>query len=95
MNKPLITIEPPLGWTTINGRRILFKGVHLFDPLENLDTIKDLLIEDNFIQDIGSITPRDGDRVVDGDGWWVLPGFFDMHVHLRDPGFEHKETIYS
>lgn len=95
MSSRFTAIEPPSGWLTVTGKRILFKGVHLVDPSENLDAVGDLLIEDGFIQEIGSVTAREGDRIVDGDGWWVLPGLFDMHVHLREPGFEHKETIYS
>ncbi|MEX2352510.1 MAG: dihydroorotase [Balneolaceae bacterium] len=54
----------------------------------------DLRIRDGRIEEIGkSLAPTNGEEAWDAEGAWVSPGWFDMHVHLREPGFEHKETI--
>jgi len=56
----------------------------------------DVLIEDGFIRDIQpTIAPKDDCEVIDAKGKLVLPGFVDMHCHLREPGFEYKETIFT
>ncbi len=52
----------------------------------------DMLIEDGLIAEIGNIY-RDDCEVIDLKGKFISPGFIDMHVHLREPGYEHKETI--
>ena len=54
---------------------------------------KDLLIEDNTIILIDDEIEDEGYHVIDATGKFVSPGLIDMHVHLREPGFEHKETI--
>jgi len=54
----------------------------------------DMLIVDNVIKEISDYIEEDDDSVVYNlDGLFIAPGFIDMHVHLREPGFEHKETI--
>ena len=53
----------------------------------------DLYIENGLIQEIGSLTDKKADEVIDAKGLVVAPGFIDLHVHLREPGGEHKETI--
>jgi len=82
--------------------RILIKGSHLLDPCQGLDVVGDILIEDGKIREIsagGKEQKKKGrddfqaDRIIDAHGLIVLPGFIDMHVHLREPGFEYKETI--
>lgn len=52
-----------------------------------------LAIEDGAITRIGDVPPEPGDRVVDCTGKWAVPALFDLHVHLREPGQEHKEDI--
>ena len=73
----------------------LLKGVRLVDPSSGRDGIFDLLIEDDRIGRVGQDLPVEpGTRVVEvPSGVIVCPGLIDMHVHLREPGQEHKETI--
>jgi len=72
------------------------KGGMIFDPVNNLQEVGDLHIQDELIAGVypGGSSKREGE-VIDASGLWVLPGLIDMHVHLRDPGFEYKEDISS
>ncbi|HPA16032.1 MAG TPA: dihydroorotase, partial [Desulfobacterales bacterium] len=76
--------------------RILIKGGRVLDP-GNLDGRYDILVEGGKIADIrpfGTTEIRDPDtRIIDAAEKWVVPGLIDMHVHLREPGQEYKETI--
>ncbi len=72
---------------------LLLKGGRIVDPSQRLDQVADLLIEDGKIAQIGEFTAAD--QVIDVSGKVVLPGLIDMHVHLREPGFEYKEDIES
>ena len=76
--------------------RILIRGGRVLDP-GNLDGRYDILVEGGKIADIRSSETseiRDPDaRIIDAAGKWVVPGLIDMHVHLREPGQEYKETI--
>lgn len=75
-------------------KKLLLKNAHLVDPGHNLDTESDLLIEDGVIRKIGeNIAEPASCEVHELKGGVVTPGLFDMHVHFREPGFEHKETI--
>jgi len=75
---------------------ILLKGGRLVDPQTGTDEKADLLIESGKITKIGKIDEKTIEgRVVDCKGKIIAPGFIDMHVHLREPGEEHKETIES
>ncbi|ENH98304.1 dihydroorotase [Gracilibacillus halophilus YIM-C55.5] len=56
-------------------------------------TTVEILMEDGLIQAMGLSLPREGVEVIDGKGYFVSPGFVDVHVHLREPGGEAKETI--
>ena len=73
--------------------RLLIKDGHLIEPSSGIDEQRDVLIEDGRV---AAIEPRveaaDAD-VVDAGGCFVAPGFLDIHVHLREPGIEHAETI--
>lgn len=70
------------------------KGGRLVDPFSGKDEAFDLLIQDGRLERIGkSLSPDRSYEVVDLRNKVVAPGFIDMHVHLREPGFEHKETI--
>jgi dihydroorotase len=77
--------------------RVLLKGARLVDPASGIDATRDILIEGGRIADVGvSIPPGEtsATTIVDlGPSLVVCPGFIDMHVHLREPGFEHKETV--
>ena len=72
---------------------LLLKGGRIIDPGRNIDEVTDLLVENGRIVDTGRFTVKDGWTVVDVSGKMVFPGFIDMHVHLREPGREDKETI--
>ena len=74
---------------------IIIKNGHVIDPANKVDEKLDLLIADGKIAKLGkagSISSPDA-QVVDVAGKLVVPGLIDMHVHLREPGFEYKETI--
>ena len=75
----------------------LIKGGRLIDPANGRDGAFDVLIEAGRIVRVGENLPRDmADEVVDlPSGLIVCPGLIDMHVHLREPGQEHKETVAS
>ena len=75
---------------------LLLKGGRVIDPVSGRDEVMDLQIVDGRIAKMGvSIVAPAGSQVVDMKGKVVAPGFIDMHVHLREPGFEHKETILT
>ncbi|MDH3592033.1 MAG: dihydroorotase [Planctomycetota bacterium] len=73
----------------------LLKGARVVDPARDLDTIADVRIERGAIAKVGRRQRADGAKTVDLSGCVICPGFFDMHVHLREPGHEWKETIES
>jgi len=74
--------------------RILLKNGRVIDPAADIDDTRDVLIEDGKISGVDvNIPAKDGDSVYDLAGFAVAPGFVDMHVHLREPGREDKETI--
>ena len=74
--------------------KLLIKNVHAVDPASELDEIVDIYSENGFIKKIGKID-CEADRIIDGNGLVAFPGLFDMHVHLRDPGFTYKEDIIT
>ncbi len=74
-------------------RPILVRGGRIVDPAQGLDQVSDLLIEDGAIAGIHTEIEREDARVIDAAGLVVSPGFIDLHCHLREPGFEYKETI--
>ena len=73
--------------------RLVVKGGRVIDPSQNLDRIADVGIEDGTIREIADNIDAAGSDAFDASGLIVAPGFIDMHVHLREPGFEHSETI--
>jgi len=76
------------------SRPILLVGGRLLDPSQSLDESGDLLVRDGLIEEVGhGINAPDDAEQVDASGCVVAPGFIDLHVHLREPGDEHKETI--
>ena len=72
---------------------LLIQGARLFDPASGLDAVGDLLIREGRIAAVGAVEAPGEAQVVKADGLWVLAGLMDLHVHLREPGLEHKETI--
>ena len=80
--------------------KIIIKNGHIIDPSQGLDEIGDVIIKDGKIAEI--IMDKSGKKMkdkdpsmqaVDASGFFVMPGFVDMHSHLREPGYEYKETI--
>lgn len=74
-------------------RPILVRGGRIVDPSQGIDRVADLLIEDGAISGIDTRIERDDAQAIDAAGLVVSPGFIDLHCHLREPGFEYKETI--
>ncbi|MBX7145481.1 MAG: dihydroorotase [Oligoflexia bacterium] len=77
---------------------IVISGGTLIDPSAQREGEYDLLLEGATIKDVqkrGSFSELKSVRIIDARGKWVTPGFVDLHVHLREPGFEWKETIKS
>ncbi len=76
--------------------RLLIQNGRVIDPAQNLDRVCDIAIEDGVVREIGTgIQDPGGSERFDASGKIVAPGFIDIHVHLREPGFEHAETIES
>src|SRR4051812_16489187 len=74
--------------------KVLLKGGRVVDPGSGRDGEFDVLIENGRIARVGKSLPVDGAEVFEiQKGWIVAPGLIDIHVHLREPGQEHKETI--
>jgi dihydroorotase len=73
---------------------LLLRGGRVIDPANSLDAVQDVLIADGKIERLGrSLEAPAGAEVVDASGKIVCPGFIDIHVHLREPGYEYKETV--
>jgi len=75
--------------------RILIQNGYVLDPESKREGIRDVLIEDDKIIEVGENISAFADRVIDATGCYVMPGFIDLHVHLRDPGLEYKETLQT
>ncbi len=77
------------------SRSILLKGGRVVDPAQNIDAEMDLLLRDGFVAELAPKGKVRGsaDENFDARGLIVAPGFIDLHVHLREPGQSHKESI--
>ena len=73
--------------------KTLICGGRIIDPAQNMDEIGDILIEDGKIAQIAPKIIEEADQTINAEGHVVMPGFIDLHVHLREPGLEYKETI--
>jgi len=71
----------------------LFKNAHIIDPVTGKDTQRDIIVIDGIIQEIDENLSPGNAEVLDLQGRIAAPGFCDMHVHFREPGYEHKETV--
>ena len=74
---------------------IVIKNGRVIDPASNTDRVADVLIVDGRIAGVAPDLSSPQAEVFDATGMIVAPGFIDIHVHLREPGFEHAETIES
>ncbi|HEX6069600.1 MAG TPA: dihydroorotase [Longimicrobiaceae bacterium] len=75
---------------------VLIHGGRIIDPSRGTDEVLDLLLVDGRVAEVGvSLSAPDGAERIDAGGLLVTPGLIDVHVHLREPGGEHKETIAS
>ena len=73
---------------------LLIKNGRVIDPVNHLDQVADLLIADGKVMQIAQEIPVTPDaEAIDAAGQWVVPGLIDVHTHLREPGYEYKETI--
>lgn len=78
-----------------NANKLLIRGGRVLDPVSRRDEIADVLIEEGKIAAVAPNLSAPGAELFDASGMVVAPGFIDMHVHLREPGGEHAETIES
>lgn len=79
-------------------KKIYILNGRILDPSVSLDRTADLVISGGVIEgiyDCGTVSPEKGSEIIDAAGKWVMPGFIDVHVHLREPGQEYKEDIAS
>ena len=74
---------------------VLIKNGRVIDPSQSIDMVGDVYIQQDRVKEISKRidSPRKGDTVIEAAGQIVAPGFIDIHVHLREPGYEYKETI--
>lgn len=75
--------------------KLLIKGGRVVDPANGIDEVLDILVQNGIIVELklGINAEEVGAKAIDARGKTVVPGLVDMHVHLREPGYEHKETI--
>ncbi len=72
---------------------ILIKNARVIDPRHKLNDVLDLFVNDGKIVKLGKNLSVSADEVIDGSGKVLVPGFVDLHVHFREPGGGHKETV--
>lgn len=72
---------------------VLIRGGRVLDPANGVDGIHDVLVRDGHIVEVGAVESEAGVPEFDAAGMLVTPGWIDVHVHLRDPGFPEKETM--
>ncbi|MCL2496999.1 MAG: dihydroorotase [Symbiobacteriaceae bacterium] len=100
MSKLSLTVFPnyqeAAGELTSFSPSLLLQKGRLLDPQQGLDAVGDVRLQGDKIVQVGNnLPPLAGERVVSCQGLVLAPGFIDMHVHLREPGYEYKEDIAS
>ena len=75
--------------------KILIKGGLVIDPVNKIEKVMDILIDSGKISKVADAIKVDADKTIDAKDKIVMPGIVDMHVHLREPGREDKETVAS
>jgi dihydroorotase len=75
------------------SEKLVLKGGRVVDPSRRLDAALDLRLEGGVVAELGERLSTRGARTLDVAGLVVCPGFIDLHAHLREPGYEEKETI--
>ena len=75
--------------------KLLIQNGRVIDPVNKFDGVTDLFIDTGRIRDIGPGLKQAAEKIIDAKGRIVAPGFIDIHVHFREPGYEHKEDIES
>lgn len=75
--------------------KILIQNARVMDPSQNMDMTADILLENGVIAAVGENLSAENAEVINASGLVAAPGLIDMHVHLRDPGFTHKEDILT
>ena len=73
--------------------KILIKNGRIIDPAAGIDAVMDVFVDGSIVAEIAENISAPGAEIIDASGLVVAPGLIDMHTHLREPGFEHKETI--
>ena len=74
---------------------ILIRGGQVINPATQMDEVADVLIENGVVKEIKKGIKSKANRTIDAKGCYVMPGFIDLHVHLRDPGLEYKEDVFT
>ncbi len=77
----------------VSHMSVLIKNGIVLNPGDGSEKKADVFAEDGVIKEVGDKTRQDADCVIDASGFYCMPGFIDMHVHLRDPGQTYKEDI--
>ena len=75
--------------------KLLIKNGRVIDPANKIDEVMDILVEGEKISRVAKAIDSKAETVIDASGKIVIPGIIDMHVHLREPGREDKETVFS
>ena len=86
--------------TNENSAHLVLRNGRVIDPARGLDAVVDVLIENGIIAEMSANIELGPEKLsqfeqIDASGKWIVPGLIDMHVHLREPGEEYKETISS
>ena len=83
--------------TTNHTGPILIAGGRVIDPANGVDAVADVLVNDGMVREVAHTVPAESlgehGHVINATGLVVSPGFIDIHTHLREPGYEYKETI--
>ena len=73
--------------------KLLIQNGQVIDPASQINEVMDILVENGIISKMKKNITDKADKIINAEGNWVTPGFIDVHVHLREPGYEYKETI--